>query len=88
VMASDTAGQCEVAAQSPGAVSLYTAGDPAALAARLDALLASPERLKSAKASALQAAERTFCWERQEAALIEAVSGAITIPSGRACSDA
>jgi glycosyltransferase involved in cell wall biosynthesis len=77
VVASDTTGQREVAIQAPGAVSLYASGDFAALAARLNALLASPELLSGAKTAALRAAERTFCWEHQERKLVEAVSYAI-----------
>jgi glycosyltransferase involved in cell wall biosynthesis len=76
-VASDTAGQCEVAGQAPDAVLLYPSGDAAALAARLNALLASPDRLARAKAAALQAAERTFCWERQESVLLETVARAL-----------
>jgi len=77
VVASDTAGQREVARQSPGAVFLYPSGDAPALAARLDALLESATVLSAAKGSALAAAERTFCWERQEKALLSAVAGAL-----------
>jgi glycosyltransferase involved in cell wall biosynthesis len=77
VVASDTAGQREVAAQAPGGVFLYPSGDAPALAARLDALLGSPDALREAKASALDAAERTFCWERQEQALLEAINRAL-----------
>ena len=77
VVASDTTGHREVTIQAPGAVSLYSSGDFAALAARLNALLASPELLSGAKSAALRAAERTFCWERQEKKLLEAVSYAL-----------
>ena len=48
VVASDTTGQREVAAQAPDGVFLYPSGDTSALAARLDALLGSaypPDRL-------------------------------------------
>jgi glycosyltransferase involved in cell wall biosynthesis len=77
VLASDTAGQREVAAQAPGGVFLYPSGDAPALAARLDTLLESADFLRQAKAAALDAAERTFCWERQERKLVEAVSYAL-----------
>jgi glycosyltransferase involved in cell wall biosynthesis len=76
VVASDTAGQREVAEQAPGAVELYASGDPHGLAEALNRLLGSPERLHRAKAAALRAAELTFCWERQEAKLLDAVSAA------------
>jgi Glycosyltransferase len=77
VVASDTAGQREVAEQAPGAVLLYPSGDFVGLAARLDSLLGSPESLRRAKASALRAAEQTFCWEQQEPVLLNSVTGAM-----------
>ncbi len=84
VVASDTAGQREVAAQAPGAVFLYPSGDAAALAARLDALLGSADALaRAGEAAALEAAEQTFCWERQEKALLESVARALRSPARR-----
>jgi len=86
VVASDTAGQREVAEQAQqatggeGPVRLYRAGDPASLAAQINALLASPERLAAAKASALLAARRVFCWERQAPVLVESVRAALAAP--------
>lgn len=80
VVASDTAGQREVADQAPGAVLLYPSGDPAALAAQLDALLGDPQRLVRAKAAAVVVAERTFCWERQEPVMLDVVRRALGKP--------
>jgi glycosyltransferase involved in cell wall biosynthesis len=77
VLASDTAGQREVATQAPGGVFLYPSGDIRALAARLDALLESADALRQAKSAALGAAERTFCWERQEQALLGSIKRAL-----------
>jgi glycosyltransferase involved in cell wall biosynthesis len=77
VVASDTTGQREVADRAAGAVSLYTSNEPASLAATLNALLESPALLMQAKAMALTAAERTFCWERQEVALLNAAAQAV-----------
>jgi glycosyltransferase involved in cell wall biosynthesis len=77
VVASDTAGQREVAEQAEGAVLLYPSGEPGALAAQLDALLGSPERLGRTKAAALKAAEQTFCWERQQRVLLDGVGRAL-----------
>ncbi len=74
VVASDTAGQREVAEQAPGALLLYASGDASALAMKLNTLLELPERLKHAKAASLRAAEQTFCWERQENVLLETVA--------------
>ena len=81
VVASDTAGQREVAEQASDAVFLYPSGDPTALAHHLDSLLEQPDRLRRAKAAALHAAERTFCWERQERALLDAIARALPSPA-------
>lgn len=81
VVASDTAGQREVALQAQGAVLLYPSGDCNSLAESLNALLGSPERLRIAKAAALRAAQNTFCWERQEEVLLKAVTHALQAPS-------
>lgn len=81
VVASDTAGQREVAEQAPGGVFLYPSGDAPALAARLDALLESAGALRQAKAAALDAAARRFCWERQQQALLESIGRALGSPA-------
>jgi glycosyltransferase involved in cell wall biosynthesis len=80
VVASDTAGQREVASQAPEAVSLYPSGDAQALADVLNALLGSPEHLRRAKAAALIAAETTFCWERQEQRLVAVADAVSQLP--------
>lgn len=83
VVASDTRGQTEIA-EMAGTVSrgepvlLYPAGDPLALAARIDYLLAGPDRLAEAKAAALTAAKQTFCWERQAPILLDSVRAALS----------
>jgi glycosyltransferase involved in cell wall biosynthesis len=76
VVASDTAGQREIAKQTPDAVLLYPAGNARALAARINELLVRSESLERTKVAALRAAEKVFCWERQEGALLEAVTQA------------
>ena len=77
VVASDTVGQREVAERAGKAVMLYQSGDPQALAAQLNALLASAERLRAAKAAALLAAKTTFCWERQTSTLLQSIEKAL-----------
>ena len=77
VVASDTAGQREVAAQAPGATLLYPSGDAGALAQKINFLLGSREGLRAARAAALAAAQRKFCWERQEPVLLNSVSRAL-----------
>jgi glycosyltransferase involved in cell wall biosynthesis len=76
VVASDTAGQKEVAEMAAGAVFLYPSGNAAALAETLNSLLESPDKLSAAKAAALAAARETFCWERQERAFVDVVTRA------------
>ena len=48
-----------------------------ALADVLNSLLASPERVQLAKVAALAAAQKTFCWEREEGVLLDAVMHAL-----------
>lgn len=83
VVASDTAGQREVAEAAPGSVMLYPSGDARALAALLDSLLGSPERMRRARAAALAAAQAHFCWERQEGRLLAGVVRALDRPATR-----
>jgi glycosyltransferase involved in cell wall biosynthesis len=78
VVASNTAGQQEAACLAPGAVSLYPTGNPGALAECLNGLLESPAVLAGAKAAALQAAEQSFCWRRQERRLLQSVELALS----------
>jgi glycosyltransferase involved in cell wall biosynthesis len=80
VVASETAGQREVAVQASGGVFLYPSGDAPALAALLNTLLGSADALMRAKRAALAAAEETFCWERQESALMESIHRALGPP--------
>ncbi len=77
VVASDTAGQREVAQHAAGAILLYPSGNPRSLADALEGFLRSPENLRRAKHAALQAARQTFCWEKQEPALLDAVAAAL-----------
>jgi len=81
VVASDTTGQREVASQVSEGVLVYPSGDPSALAERLEPLLRSSERLKAAQADSLAAAERTFCWERQESNLLSGVRRSLQLCS-------
>jgi hypothetical protein len=83
VVASDTAGQREVAMQAPAGVWLYRSGDASDLAARLNSLLGSPDAMKHTKGAALAAAKETFCWERQKKTLLESISRALGSPTNR-----
>jgi glycosyltransferase involved in cell wall biosynthesis len=77
VVASDTAGQREVAEQANGAVKIYKSGDPESLASQINDLLDWPEKLRAAKSAALKAAETTFCWERQAPVLLQSIEKAL-----------
>jgi glycosyltransferase involved in cell wall biosynthesis len=77
IVASDTTGQQEVAQQTNGAVDLYPAGDAHDLAHKLNRLLSSPSELAKAKESALAAAKKTFCWEKQVPSLLSAINAAL-----------
>jgi glycosyltransferase involved in cell wall biosynthesis len=82
VVASDTAGQREVAEQAKGAVRVYPSGNPQALAVELNALLASRQELQSAKAAALAAAEQSFCWERIAPKLLRQIETGLAAEAG------
>jgi glycosyltransferase involved in cell wall biosynthesis len=77
VVASDTAGQREVAAQADDAVQLYPASDAEALAQRLNFWLENPERLAAGKAAALQSAKKIFCWEKSAPILVGSINKAL-----------
>jgi glycosyltransferase involved in cell wall biosynthesis len=76
VIASDTEGQQEIMQSADGAGFTYKSGDPLALAALLNTLLANPELIDRAKAASWKAAD-TFCWERQERVFIDSVISAL-----------
>ncbi len=77
VVASDTAGQKEVAAQAPAAVSLYKNNDKESLVIALNQFIENHERLQQAKTMALKRAEETFSWEKQEGMLLEWIGNII-----------
>jgi len=83
VIASDTSGQYEVAKQAGAAVSVYKCGDIVELAGRLNELLGSIQRLSTAKAYALEAAKKKFCWEIYSDLLIDSAHTALSINSER-----
>ncbi len=77
VIASDTAGQREVARLAPGAVSMYPSSDPHDLAKQIDGLIGSPDALTAAKRAALESAKELFSWESQQARFLELISRAL-----------
>jgi glycosyltransferase involved in cell wall biosynthesis len=73
VVATDTAGQKEVASLSP-AVFLFRNKDKSSLIETLNKLLCDLDKLQINKDLALKSAQEVFCWEKQEAQLIKWVS--------------
>jgi glycosyltransferase involved in cell wall biosynthesis len=73
VVATNTAGQMEIAASIPDAVLLADQNDPHDLGAKISELVNSKQRLVAAKAAALAGAESRFCWERQATLVVESV---------------
>lgn len=77
VVATDTAGQAEVAAHAPGAVRLCRGGDAASLAEQINALVGEEGVLERAKAAALESAQARFSWEVQVPVLVASVNDAL-----------
>ena len=65
------------AADCAGAAFLYTANDAASLAAALDFLLESPERLAQARAAAFRLAQDQFNWDREQHVATASVAAAL-----------
>lgn len=77
VVASNTSGQNEVADEAADSVFMYNNGSKEQFADAINALLEDKEKLQKAKEKALAIAEEKFCWEKQEAWLIDWVSEAL-----------
>jgi glycosyltransferase involved in cell wall biosynthesis len=77
VVATDTAGQQEVAEEAGAAVRLCSPGDEDGLARQLRHFVVSETRLETAQHDALQAARDTFCWERQAPRFLSSVEDAL-----------
>jgi glycosyltransferase involved in cell wall biosynthesis len=77
IIATDTAGQREVMAAAPGCGLLISAHETTEYAAKLDALVGDPSRLRAAQVAAREAARREFCWEQEEPRLLTAVDAAL-----------
>jgi glycosyltransferase involved in cell wall biosynthesis len=81
VAATDVPGQRSVLAPLALAAQLYRPGDYQALAAHLERWRANRDRLRSAKAAALEAARATWNWEFESAKLVSAVEQVIPVQS-------
>lgn len=80
VIATDTAGQREVATHCPEAVHLVANGNPTQLAQAIDRLASRSPALAAAKAAARQAAQTHFCWEHHRDRLLAAADRALSEP--------
>jgi glycosyltransferase involved in cell wall biosynthesis len=78
VVASDTAGQKEVAALAGTAVVTYRSGSASDLQERLSELTGSAKQLAAAKAAALDIAARSFNWAVEKPRLLESVRSALS----------
>jgi glycosyltransferase involved in cell wall biosynthesis len=77
VVASDTAGQCEVLAQRPEAGVIVEMHETTYLAETLDRLLADRVALVRRQTAARKLAEDTYCWERETPNLLALVARAL-----------
>jgi len=79
VIATDTAGQQEVLSQNPEVGRLIPSNHPLALAQAIKDLLQTPDNLKTAKLSSLQAAKEVFCWELEPEKIVQLANKALQI---------
>ncbi len=77
VVATDTAGQEEVAAQAGNAVRLCPVNAPAEMAHQLRRMVQSDDHLETAQEYALRAAREEFSWEQQAPRLLKSVDAAL-----------
>jgi glycosyltransferase involved in cell wall biosynthesis len=77
MIATDTRGQAEVFSAEPEIGVMIPNNDVKALADALMTLLEDKERLRTARAASLEAARRTFCWERQIDTVVQCAERAL-----------
>jgi len=77
VIATDTAGQKEVFAQTPNIGILISDNDATGLAHALTELLSNSRHLRDAKEAALAAFKEKFCWEHQSETVVRLVDSAL-----------
>jgi glycosyltransferase involved in cell wall biosynthesis len=76
-IATDTAGQAEVFSKEPEIGLMVANKDVNALADALVTFLGDKDRLRTAQAASLDAAQRTFCWERQSGTIVRCAERAL-----------
>lgn len=77
VVATDTKGQREIARAVPEGVKICRGGDADGMARQINTFVEVPEAIDQAKAAALDAARKQFCWERQVPVLLASVDRAL-----------
>ncbi len=77
MIATDTKGQAEVFSREPDVGLMIANNDATALADALTLFLTDSDRLRTARAASLDAARRTFCWERQSDTVIDCAERAL-----------
>lgn len=82
VLATDTAGQRELAAELPGAVRMLPLADPTKWPGVIDALLLDPQTLAAARKGAWNAAQDRFNWDREQNTFLHAVMRALQPTTG------
>jgi glycosyltransferase involved in cell wall biosynthesis len=82
IVASDTAGQREIAAGCR-AVRVFASGNVQSLADAISGLITSADTLSNAKRGSLLCAERSFCWEVQARQLVESVNTGLSVRDAR-----
>ena len=77
VIATDTAGQCEVMSKCPDSGWLVSAGDIDSLVMALQSAVDDPASLLKRKQAALEAAEHQWSWETYEQVLLNMIESAL-----------
>ena len=81
VLASNTAGQTEVAEKAKSCVYTFSNNEPGDLTAKLRILLQDNDSIKNAKSSAVEVTQRLFSWEEEEKKLVEWIKSLDTFRS-------
>lgn len=77
MIATDTKGQAEVFSLEPEIGLMIPNNDATALTHALTRFLTDSGHLRTARAASLEAARRTFCWERQRGTVVECAERAL-----------
>jgi glycosyltransferase involved in cell wall biosynthesis len=77
IAASNTLGQCEIAADAGEAVQIYASGDVQALAGLVNRWIDDRSSLARARQAALTIAQQRYSWEREAPQVVSAADQAI-----------